>query len=195
MADVTRIHSTQHDVKQKTPQKQTTFFSPKGNEKQIDYILTKRRYLRYNKDAEANDMIHMGSDHRCVMATFTSTTPGKNSHYKTIKGKHEIMKHEKRDQTEKTSKLRSLSLKKDTKRSSIFFTPPQKTAPQAESEDAKAQAKIENAAAAEAICENAEAEAEEVERMCTGSMMNDSVETAGEAGGRHPGHPGLHTVY
>ena len=25
--------------------------------------------------------------------------------------------------------------------------------------------------------------------------MNDSVETAGEAGGRHPGHPGLHTVY
>ena len=26
-------------------------------------------------------------------------------------------------------------------------------------------------------------------------MMNDSMETAGEAGGRHPGHPGLHTVY
>ena len=25
--------------------------------------------------------------------------------------------------------------------------------------------------------------------------MNDSVETAGEAGGRHPGHPGLHKVY
>ena len=47
----------------KTPQKQTTFVSPEGNEKQIDYILTKRRYLRYNKDAEANDMIHMGSDH------------------------------------------------------------------------------------------------------------------------------------
>ena len=31
------------------------------------------------------------------------------------------MKHEKRDQTEKTSKLRSLSSKKDTKRSSIFL--------------------------------------------------------------------------
>ena len=39
----------------KTPQKQTTFVSPIGNEKQIDYILTKRRYLRHNKDAEAND--------------------------------------------------------------------------------------------------------------------------------------------
>ena len=36
--------------------------SPKGNEKQIDFLLTKRRYLRYNKDAEANDVIHMGSD-------------------------------------------------------------------------------------------------------------------------------------
>ena len=47
----------------KTPQKQTSFVSPKRKEKQIDYILTKRRYLRHVEDAEANDMIHMGSDH------------------------------------------------------------------------------------------------------------------------------------
>ena len=73
-----------------------TYRSPKGNEKQIDYILTKRKYLRYNKDAEANDMIHMGSDHRCVVTTFTITTHGK-----TMKGKHEIIKHERRDQTGK----------------------------------------------------------------------------------------------
>ena len=33
----------------KTTQKQTTFVSPKGNKKQIDYILTKRRYLRHKK--------------------------------------------------------------------------------------------------------------------------------------------------
>ena len=109
---------TQHSTRctEKTPQKQT--ISPKGNEKQIDYMLKKRRYLKYNKDAEANDMIHMGSNHRCVMATFTITTPGKSSHYKTIKGKHDIIKHEGRDQTGKTLKLRSLSSKKDTKRSS-----------------------------------------------------------------------------
>ena len=44
--------------------------TPKGTEKQIDYILIKRRHLKYSKDAEANGMIHMGSDHRCVMATF-----------------------------------------------------------------------------------------------------------------------------
>ena len=70
LADVTRIHSTQRDV---------------------------QKYLRYNKDAEANDMIHMGSDHRCAMATFTITTLGKSSHSRTIKGKHEIIKHEERE--------------------------------------------------------------------------------------------------
>ena len=101
----------------KTPQKQTTFVSPKGNEKQIHYILTKRRYLRRNKDAEANDMIHMGSDHRCVMATYTITMLGKK-HDKNTKGKQDMIKHERRDQAGKTSKLRSLSSKKDTKRSS-----------------------------------------------------------------------------
>ena len=64
-------HSALNTMFRKTHQKQTTFTSPKGNEKQIDYILTKRRYLEHIKDAEANDMIHVGSDHRCVMATFT----------------------------------------------------------------------------------------------------------------------------
>ena len=62
-------YSALNTMFRKTPQKQTSFVSPKGKEKQIDYILTKRRYLRNVKDAEANDMIHMGSDHRCVMAT------------------------------------------------------------------------------------------------------------------------------
>ena len=60
--------------------KQTTYRSPKGNGKQIDYIFTKRRHLKHNRDAEANDMIHMirmGSDHRCVMATFMITSLGK----------------------------------------------------------------------------------------------------------------------
>ena len=46
--------------------KQPIYWSPKGNETQIDNIIIKRRHLKYNKDAEANDMIHMVSDHRCV---------------------------------------------------------------------------------------------------------------------------------
>ena len=68
--------------------KQTTFISPQGNEK-IDYILTKRRHLKHIKDAEANDMIRMGSDHRCVMAIFTTPMLGKNFNHKDMKGKHD----------------------------------------------------------------------------------------------------------
>ena len=70
-------YSALNTMFRKTPQKQTSFVSPKGKEKQIDYILTKRRYLRNVKDAEANDMIHMGSDHKCIMATFLINTPGR----------------------------------------------------------------------------------------------------------------------
>ena len=72
-------YSALNTMFRKTPQKQTSFVSPKGKEKQIDYILTKRRYLRNVKDAEANDMIHMGSDHRCVMAALLINMPEKKS--------------------------------------------------------------------------------------------------------------------
>ena len=85
--------------------------------KQVDYILTKRRYLRNVMDAEANDMIHMGSDHRCVMATFLINTPGKNTHARRENKKHETIGHVEHEQTEKTSTLKCPSSKKDTKKS------------------------------------------------------------------------------
>ena len=75
----------------KTPQKQTSFVSPKGKEKQIDYTLAKRTYLRNVKDAEANDMIHMGSGHRCVMATFLINTPEKKTNVRRENKKHETI--------------------------------------------------------------------------------------------------------
>ena len=34
-----------------------------------------RKYFRRGKDAEAHDMIHMGSDHRSVMAHFVIPAP------------------------------------------------------------------------------------------------------------------------
>ena len=83
--------------------------------KSIDNIIIKRRHLKYNNDAEANDMIHMGSDHGCVMATFMITTPKKDGHRKI--NKLERTKHDRRDQNDKTMGMRSLSSKKDTKRS------------------------------------------------------------------------------
>ena len=71
----------------KTPGKQTIYRSPKRSEKQIDCVRIKRRHLKYSKDAEANDIVHMGSDHKCVMATFMITTPKKDGPRETNKEK------------------------------------------------------------------------------------------------------------
>ena len=43
----------------------------KLQQKQVTYyILTDRKHYSWSRDAEANDPIHMGSDHRCVTAKF-----------------------------------------------------------------------------------------------------------------------------
>ena len=94
----------------------------------------------------------------------------------------------------KKLKLRSLSSKKDTKRSlkkSKEKPPPQKKQQRkqkAKMQKHKQKMRLEQQMQKMKILE---AEAEEVEGTCTGTMMNDGVETTGEAGGRHPG---LHTV-
>ena len=79
--------------------------SPKGKEKQIDYMLTKKRYLRNVKDAEAYDMIHMGSGHRCIMATFVINTPGKNTHARRENKKHETIGYAEHEQKAKNTNI------------------------------------------------------------------------------------------
>ena len=86
-------YSALNTMLRKKPHKQTSFVSPLGKEKQIDYILTKTRYMRNVKDAEANGMIHMGSDHRCIMASFLINTPGKSTHARRENKKHETIGH------------------------------------------------------------------------------------------------------
>ena len=54
----------------KIPQKQVTYCTSKDVGKQLDYIVTDRKHYKWSRDAEASDTIHMGSDHRCVMARF-----------------------------------------------------------------------------------------------------------------------------
>ena len=54
----------------KPPQKQVTYRTQKGAKKQLNYILTDRKHYCWSIDAEADDTIDMGSDHRCVMAKF-----------------------------------------------------------------------------------------------------------------------------
>ena len=58
----------------------------------------------------------------------------------------------------------------------------------------KSQAKKETAAAAGANCENTETKTVEVERVCTGNIMSDSVLTANEADGWHRGRLVLFTA-
>ena len=101
----------------KTLYKQTSFVSPKGKEKQIDYILTKRRYLRNAKDAEANGMIHMGSDHRCIMANFLINTPGKNTHARRKNKNMRRLGMLNTSEKQRTPILKYPSSKKDIKKS------------------------------------------------------------------------------
>ena len=56
--------------------KQVTYRTPKGVEKQLEYVPTNRQYMICRRNAEANDMIHMGSDRR-VMAQFVIKAPRK----------------------------------------------------------------------------------------------------------------------
>ena len=77
VVDDTEPCSTQHNV-QKTTEKQYTFRSPSGKEKQLD-----RRNRRYCTDAEVNDMIHLGSDHRSATAHFRFPCAKKEEDWKT----------------------------------------------------------------------------------------------------------------
>ena len=61
----------------KTPEKQATYRTPNGAMKQMDYILVDKKRICCSRDAEANDMIHIGSDHRSVMARFVIKAPNK----------------------------------------------------------------------------------------------------------------------
>ena len=49
---------------------QAAFRSASGKDKQLDCVLIDKRSRRYCTDAEANDMIHLRSDHRSVIAPF-----------------------------------------------------------------------------------------------------------------------------
>ena len=141
-------YSALNTMFRKTPHKQTSFVSPKGKEKQIDYILTKRRYLRNVKDAEANDMIHMGSDHRCIMATFLINTPGKNTHARRENKKHETIRYVEHKKKAKNTKAAA------NKGNEVHDT----------GNNAKDQVERENAAAADAESTLVEAVAQEIER-------------------------------
>ena len=73
----------------KKTDKQVTYRNPEGAEKQLDYILTKRKYLTYSGNAEANNMINMGSDNRIGMAQFVIPAPNKGNSQKRVHSRKE----------------------------------------------------------------------------------------------------------
>ena len=75
------------------PASEVTCRTPNGVEKQVDYVLISRKFVSCSTDAEANDMIHMGSDHRSVVARFVIKAPRKEDSQKThIERKKESIK-------------------------------------------------------------------------------------------------------
>ena len=138
--------------------------------------------MRNVKDAEANDMIHMGSDHRCVMATFLINMLGKDTHAKKKKGKHETIGYNEHKQTEKNINIEMSEL--EERYQEIVDT--RKAAARKGNEvhdtrnSAKDQVERENAAAAaEAESTLVEAVAQEIERR----NMTRSSTAANQRGG------------
>ena len=119
-------------------------------------------------------MIQMGSDYRCVMASFTISMPGKNSGLKNMKGKHDTKQHERSTQAEKSISIEMPELEKYHEIVETMKNTAATTGNQAHDtrKDAKAQVKRENAAAAEANRTLEEAEALESERR---SMKSSST--------------------
>ena len=122
----------------------------------------------------------------------TITTSGK-SHYKTFNGKHDIIKHEGRDQTEKIEvekpqlekryqeiieKTKEKSRHKKSS-SAIRKRRCRSTSKKMRMQQQKQKVKI------------LEWNQKKSKERAQGTLMNDGVEMTGEAGGRHPGR---HTV-
>ena len=64
------------------------------------------------KDAEANDMIHMGSDHRCVMATFLINMLGKKTNVRRGNKKHETTVYVEHEEKAKNTNIEMSELEK-----------------------------------------------------------------------------------
>ena len=76
---------------------------------QLDSILVDRRHLCCSRDAEANDMIHTGSDHTSVMAQFVITASKKEVSPKTHSEKKNISTAES-TKSQDNGKMRSVVL-------------------------------------------------------------------------------------
>ena len=139
-------------------------------------------------------MIHMGSDHRCIMATFLINTPGKNTHVRRETKEHETIGYVQHVQKEKKTNIEMTELEEryqeivdtikkavakkgnevhDT-RNNVKDQVERENPAAAEAENTLTEAEAQGIAAAEAESTLAEAVAQEIERR---SMMRSSTVT------------------
>ena len=83
-------------VFRKTPEKQVTYRTPKGVEKQLDYVLINRKYMSCSRDAEANNINHKWPQncHGAVrdQSMDEGRLPKKNAHRRREKSAKESIK-------------------------------------------------------------------------------------------------------
>ena len=68
--------------------------------------------MRNVKDAEANDMIHMGCDHRCVMATLLINMLEKKINVRRENTKHETTMHVEHEENDDNNNIEMSELEK-----------------------------------------------------------------------------------
>ena len=106
LADVARLHRLQHDASERHLRNRRPSYIEKAMRNKTTIFFTKRRHLKHIKDAEANDMIHMGSDHRvswqpsqsqCQERTLIIKIWKENTTRRNVKEVHKLKKHQYRN--------------------------------------------------------------------------------------------------
>ena len=123
----------------------------------------------------------MGSDHRCVMATFTITTPKKDG-----RSKKKTKMEKKATEGTKLKKTLGMRSQKDTKRSLEKLK--KKLKPQTKNRLKAKEKPPKQKKAAQAKSEKAEAEAKKADGEFPEIEVKHDVETAEEADEEHLGH-------
>ena len=111
MVDVKRLLRAEHDVQKNAAETDVLRISEReGKTNRLHF--DQEKILRNVKDAKANDMIHMGSDHRCVMATFLVNMPEKKINVRRENTKHETTVYVEHEEKARNNNIEMSELEK-----------------------------------------------------------------------------------
>ena len=93
--------------RKKTHEKQASSTTPKGTEKQLDYILVDRKHVYCSRDAVANDLIHIGKRPQKCYGTHRDYSTKKEVSQKTHKQPRRKSKQQRAQRAKMMKKKRS----------------------------------------------------------------------------------------